>query len=43
VHAGSGTHVVVAAILYEKKKTTKLTQKQKNIIQKVGGFIYEIQ
>jgi hypothetical protein len=43
VHAGSGTHVVIAAILYEKKKTTKLTQKQKNIIQKVGGFIYEIQ
>ena len=43
VQSLSGTHVVVAAILYEKKKSTKLTQKQKNIIQKVGGFIYEIQ
>ena len=43
VHSTSGTHIVVAAILYEKKKTTKLTQKQKNIIEKVGGYNYEIQ
>jgi hypothetical protein len=43
IHSTSGTHIVVAAILYERKKTTKLSQKQKNIIQKVGGFDYDIQ
>ena len=37
-----GTFVVVAAILYEKKKSTKLTIEQKNIIETVAGFKYEI-
>ena len=35
--------IVVASILYEKKKTTKLSQKEKSIINKVGGYEYEIQ
>ena len=37
-----GTFIVVAAILYESKKSKKLTQEQKNIIEKVGGYQYEI-
>ena len=35
--------IVVASILYEKKKTTKLSQKEKSMINKVGGYEYEIQ
>lgn len=35
--------IVVASILYEKKKTTKISQKEKSIINKVGGYEYEIQ
>lgn len=42
VHSSNGTHIVVAAILYLKKKTTKLTNEQKLIIEKVGGYDYEI-
>ena len=42
VNTISGTFVVIAAVLYEKKKTNKLNQKQINIIEKVGGFEYEI-
>lgn len=37
-----GTFIVVAAILYLNKKTTKLTNKQISIIEKVGGYNYEI-
>jgi hypothetical protein len=42
IHSAAGTFVVVAAILYEKKKTTRLNQEQINIIEKVGGYNYEI-
>ncbi len=42
VKTATGIHIVVAAILCEKKKTTKLTKTQKGIIQKVGGYDYEI-
>jgi hypothetical protein len=42
IHSVEGTFIVVAAILYEKKKTQKLNQEQKNIIEKVGGYNYEI-
>jgi hypothetical protein len=42
VHSAEGTFIVVAAILYEKKKTQKLNQQQINIIEKVGGYNYEI-
>lgn len=34
--------VVVAAALYERKKTTKLSNKEKTVIKKVGGYEYEI-
>ena len=42
VHSAEGTFGVVAAILLEKKKSQKLTQEQINIIEKVGGYNYEI-
>lgn len=42
VHSSSGTFIVVAAILYEKKKTTKLNSEQKSIIETVGGYTYEV-
>lgn len=42
VHTPEGTFIVVAAILYEKKKTQELNQEQINLIEKVGGYNYEI-
>ena len=42
INTADGTFIVVAAILYENKKSTKLTKEQKNIIEKVGGYQYEI-
>lgn len=42
IHSAQGTFIIVAAILYEKKKTQKLNQEQKNLIEKVGGYNYEI-
>ena len=37
-----GHFIVVAAILYEKKRSQKLTKEQRTIIEKVGGYQYEI-
>lgn len=42
IHSAEGTFIVVAAILYEKKKTQELNQEQINLIEKVGGYNYEI-
>lgn len=42
VHSKKGSFIVVASILYQKKKTTKLTQAQKNTIEKVASYKYEI-
>lgn len=42
INTSEGKFIVVCAILYETKKTKKLTQEQKNIIEKVGGYQYEI-
>ncbi len=42
IHTLTGTHIVVAAILYEKKKTQKLNKEQIAIIEKVGGYDYEV-
>ncbi len=42
VHSAEGTFIVVAAILYEKKKNTKLNQEQIKIIEKVANYEYEI-
>ncbi len=42
IHSSEGTFIIVAAVLYEKKKTTKLNQEQVKLIEKVGGYDYEI-
>jgi hypothetical protein len=42
INTTDGTFIVVCAVLYETKKSTKLTQEQKNIIEKIGGYKYEI-
>ena len=39
----SGTHIVVTAIVHERKKTKKLSSKEIALIEKVGGYEYEIQ
>ncbi len=42
IHTPEGIFIVVAAILYEKKKATKLNKEQINLIEKIGGYEYEI-
>lgn len=42
LHTSDGTFIVVASVLYERKKTTKLTNKEIAEIEKVGGYSYEI-
>lgn len=39
--SGACTYIVVAAVLYEKKKTTKLNNEQRQIIENIGGYQYE--
>ena len=39
---GNKLFVVIASELLEKKKNTKLNLKQRNLIEKVGGYEYEI-
>jgi hypothetical protein len=39
----NGTHIVVTAIVHERKKSKKLSSKEISLIEKVGGFSYEIQ
>jgi hypothetical protein len=41
VRSGRGVFIVVAAVLYFKKKTQKLNHHQRNIIEKIGGYQYE--
>lgn len=43
IKSDTGTHIVVTSILHEKKKTDKLSSKEIAIINKVGGYNYEIQ
>lgn len=42
IHSSYGSYIVVAAILHQRKKSTKLTKKEINLIEKVGGYQYEI-
>jgi hypothetical protein len=42
IHSSEGKFIVVAAILYENKKTTRLKQEQINLLEKVETFEYEI-
>jgi hypothetical protein len=38
----SNSKIIVAAILYKRKKSKRLTKREINLIEKVGGFEYEI-
>lgn len=38
-----GTYIIVTSILHERKKSKGLSVKEKSIINKVGGYEYEIQ
>lgn len=41
VHDDTGSHIVVMAILHEKKKSEHLSSKEISEIEKIGGYIYE--
>lgn len=43
IKSNSGTHIVVTAILHEKKKSDDLSSKEIAIINKIGSYDYEIQ
>lgn len=38
----TGTHIVVASVLHERKKSNDLSAKEKALIEKVGGYQYEV-
>lgn len=38
----TGTHIVVTSVLHERKKNNDLSAKEKALIEKVGGYLYEI-
>lgn len=42
IHSHTGTHIVVTSILHERKKGTELSSKEIAIIEKVGGYDYEV-
>jgi hypothetical protein len=43
IKSNSGTHIVVTAVLHEKKKSDDLSSKEIAMINKIGGYDYEIQ
>lgn len=43
IHGQHGTHIIIASELHQKKKSTKLTEVEINIITKVANYDYEIQ
>lgn len=43
IHSPTGTHIVVTSILHKRKKSTELSSKEIELIEKVGGYNYEIQ
>ena len=42
INTTTGTHIVVTSILHKRKKNTELSAKEKALIEKVGGYQYEI-
>lgn len=42
IHTSSGTLVIVTSILHERKKNTELSAKEIALIEKVGGYSYEV-
>jgi hypothetical protein len=43
IHSQKGTHIVVTSILHERKKSNELSSREIELIEKVGGYDYEIQ
>ncbi|MBU1009649.1 MAG: hypothetical protein KKD74_05895 [Bacteroidetes bacterium] len=43
IYSNEGTFIIVTAILHERKKSSSLSSKEKVIINRVGGYEYEIQ
>ena len=42
INTPTGTHIVVTSILLERKKSTELSAKEKALIEKIGGYQYEV-
>ena len=42
IHTPTGSHIIVTSILHKRKKNTALSSKEKVLIEKVGGYDYEI-
>jgi hypothetical protein len=42
IHTSTGTHIIVTSILHERKKNSELSAKEIAVIEKVGGYLYEI-
>lgn len=42
IHTSAGTLVIVTSILHERKKNTELSAKEIALIEKVGGYSYEV-
>lgn len=42
VKSETKTHIIIMCVVHEKKKSTKLTQKEKNIIKSIAEYQYEI-
>ena len=43
IKSKQGTHIIITVVLHKKKKTNKLSSKEKAIINEIGGYNYEIQ
>ena len=43
INNGKEAFIVVVAVLMKRKKSNKLTSKEKSIIKRIGGYQYEIQ
>ena len=42
IHSSTGTHIVVTSILHQRKKNKELSAKEFTLIEKVGGYQYEV-
>lgn len=42
IHSDKGTFIVITSILHERKKNNRLSAREVAIIEKVGGYHYEI-
>lgn len=42
IHTPTGIHIVVTSVLHKRKKSKALSSKEKALIEKVGGYDYEI-